>query len=140
MVTARSSSGKTRARFSAGPLHVLWLAALLFGFLFTHDATAHSASSHWAAGAVTSSTETHVGHGDAAEEQHHDDGRESSHPAAECASGQPQHTSGPGAPPLSQFDGQLPRYGVVAGKSGPPANRSAPPSLLSSTDWAVQQV
>ncbi|MEV0411156.1 hypothetical protein AB0I68_10215 [Streptomyces sp. NPDC050448] len=137
MVTAWSSSGISRARFSAGPLRVLWLAALLFGFLFTHDASAHSASAQPAASAVTTSAHTP---GETAGEQHHDDSRESSHPAAECASGQPQQASGPVGPWLTPLDGQLPCYRVVAGKSGPPANASALPPLQSATGSVIQQV
>ncbi|MDQ0939298.1 hypothetical protein QFZ67_001003 [Streptomyces sp. V1I1] len=140
MVTAWSSPRKPRARISAGPLRVLWLAVLLFGFLFTHDASAHSASSHPAASAAPPSAHGHGAHGDTAEEQHHDDGQESSHPAAECASVQPQLTSGPVGPSLTPVDGQTPCHRVVAGKSGPPANQSALPPLRSSTGSVIQQV
>ncbi|MET8326304.1 hypothetical protein [Streptomyces sp. NPDC005181] len=140
MVTAWSSPRTPRARISAGPLHVLWLAALLFGILFTHDASAHSAPSHPAASIASPSAHAHGGQGSTAEEQRHDDDQETSHPAAECASGQPQQTSGAVGPSLTPINGQTPCYRVVAGKSDPPVNQSALPPLRSSTGSVIQQV
>ncbi|MGW1770217.1 hypothetical protein [Streptomyces sp. NPDC002104] len=52
MITARAASGAQRARRPAGALRLLWLAALLFAFLYTHAAGADSASAHVARGAV----------------------------------------------------------------------------------------
>ncbi|MFI8106141.1 hypothetical protein [Streptomyces sp. NPDC086023] len=45
MITAGTSVA-SRARSSAAPLRLLWLALLLFGFLYTHAAGADSASAH----------------------------------------------------------------------------------------------
>ncbi|WP_327308080.1 hypothetical protein OG730_35435 [Streptomyces sp. NBC_01298] len=52
MITAPVASGAKRARRPAGALRLLWLAALLFAFLYTHAAGADSASAHVARGAV----------------------------------------------------------------------------------------
>lgn len=91
MVSARSAFGTSRTRYSAGPLRVLWLAALLFTFLYTHAAGAESASAHVTRGAVDVSYLAPADHHDAAEApDEHDDGNGLSHPAEACASGQPQ--------------------------------------------------
>ncbi|MFJ7159924.1 hypothetical protein ACIQUQ_33925 [Streptomyces sp. NPDC101118] len=52
MITA-GASVDPRTRSSAGPLRLLWLALLLFGFLYTHAAGADSASAHALGGPVT---------------------------------------------------------------------------------------
>ncbi|MFJ7266733.1 hypothetical protein ACIQV3_08700 [Streptomyces sp. NPDC099050] len=52
MITAPAAYGAKRARRPAGALRLLWLAALLFAFLYTHAAGADSASAHVARGAV----------------------------------------------------------------------------------------
>lgn len=144
MVTAWSPSGKPRTRFSAGPLRVLWLAALLFGFLYSHGVSAESAAGHQTAGAVASSA--HPAHSHAAGEQarvtagHNDDGQEPTHPAEECVSGQPQQGPAWSAPLLTPAVGHLPCDGIVSGKSGPAVARSALPPLSSSASYVVQQV
>ena len=52
MVTARPARSATRNRPSAGALRLLWLAALLLSFLYTHAAGAESASAHVTLGAA----------------------------------------------------------------------------------------
>ncbi|MGW6981939.1 hypothetical protein ACWGE1_21275 [Streptomyces sp. NPDC054932] len=100
MITARPALSTTRTRHQAGPLRLLWLAALLFAFLYTHAAGADSASAHVSGGAVTvphlapADTGGALDH-DAQQHDRRDDaggGGGHSHPAEACASGHPQQS------------------------------------------------
>ncbi|WP_326812521.1 hypothetical protein OIE62_06235 [Streptomyces scopuliridis] len=105
MVTPRSLFGIARTRPSASPLRMLWLALLLFGFVYTHGLSANSAAGHVAPranapSAVASSVDD--AHGPAggavavvAPRGGDADGHGSSHPATECVPGQPQSAPGP---------------------------------------------
>lgn len=101
MVTARSPIGVLRTRASRGPLHLLWLALLLVGLVYTHGVSTESASHHLAnGGSVSVAASGHVPahpadsplgmghflHG--SDEEHDSEG--SSHPGEECMPGQPQ--------------------------------------------------
>ncbi|WP_137990791.1 hypothetical protein [Streptomyces vilmorinianum] len=94
MITARAAFGTTRSRRTPGPLRLLWLAALLFAFLYTHAAGSDSASAHVTGAAavpqpVSTSTDDGHHHGGSTPDGR-GDGHGDSHPAEECASGQPQ--------------------------------------------------
>lgn len=144
MVTAWSPLCKPRARSSAGPLRVLWLAALLFGFLYSHGVSSESAAGHLSTSAVAFSA--HPAHDQTAQRQlqvshgHNDDDQGSSHPAEECASGQPQQGPGLSAPSVTPLVGQLPRSSAIAGTCALTVAQSTLPSCRSSASSAVLQV
>lgn len=157
MVTAWSPSGLLRSRISAGPLGLLWLAALLLSIAFTHGVSAESAAGHMTAGVtapVHVSAGIHEGHAsgagtsdDIAYEAHevaaagdHEDGDGSSHPAQECVSGQPPQSLDLAAPCLAPLDWALPTHALAVGKPGPSRPESAVPPLTGSRDAVVQQV
>lgn len=136
MFTARAASGATRTRRPAGPLRLVWLAALLFAFLYTHAAGAESASAHVTGGVVT------VSHQESAEPDgadHHDDGSGHPHPAETCASGHPQQGSELPAPPLVPL-GHLSRVGATRLAVWARNVPSDLPPLRSSLGSVVQQV
>ncbi|WP_431046041.1 DUF6153 family protein [Streptomyces sp. P1-3] len=108
MVTARPPSSLLRARrTSAGPVRVVWLAALLLGLLYTHGLSGESVAGHMAAGSSVTAASTHTarthaevgGTAVAAVADHpeprlgpgHHDHEESGHAAPDCLSGKPQH-------------------------------------------------
>ncbi|MFD7323190.1 hypothetical protein ACFV9D_19175 [Streptomyces sp. NPDC059875] len=110
MVSARAAFSTTRTRRPAGPLRLLWLAALLFAFLYTHAAGADSASAHVTGGAVAV---PHLAPAEADGARHDrdetPDGRSDSghsHAAEACASGHPEQgcdLSGPPLVPLTEL-------------------------------------
>ncbi|WP_327411789.1 hypothetical protein [Streptomyces sp. NBC_01233] len=145
MVTARAAFGTTRTRRAAGPLRLLWLAALLFAFLYTHAAGADSASAHVTGGAVTvphrvpaeiGGAHTHDGQ----KPDGRDDDSGHSHPAEACASGHPQQgidLPGPHLVPLGE------RTPAFAAMTPQPWTQTLPcglPPLRSSLSSVVQQV
>ncbi|WP_327582280.1 hypothetical protein OHA25_40990 [Nonomuraea sp. NBC_00507] len=157
MVTAWSRSGLLRARISAGPLGLLWLAALLLGILFTHGLSAGGAKGHLTAGVTApayASAGTHQGHtsgaahsddvaypslqGMAAEDRHDGDG--SSHPAQQCVSGQPPQGPDMAAPCLAALYWAPATHAYAVGKSGPSRPESVVPSSTGLRGSVVQQV
>ncbi|MFD5325185.1 hypothetical protein [Streptomyces sp. NPDC127092] len=142
MITARAPFSATRSRPTAGPLRLLWLAALLFAFLYTHAAGADSASAHVTGGAAvpqlasTSSGDAH--HGGTPDRR--DDGQGHSHAAEECASPHPQHgceLPGPHPDPLA---GQTSPSGEGKPQAWTLTRSSGLPPLRSSLSSVVQQV
>ncbi|MFD9409738.1 hypothetical protein ACFWBN_22355 [Streptomyces sp. NPDC059989] len=145
MITARAAFGATRIRRPAGPLQLLWLAALLFAFLYTHAAGADSASAHVTGGATAV---PHLAPADRDGADHHgerqpdsrDDADGHSHPAEACASGHPQQgcdLPGPNLVPLDE------RTGAFAAVTPQPWTQTLPcglPPLRSSLSSVVQQV
>ncbi|MDK9494455.1 hypothetical protein QEZ40_000329 [Streptomyces katrae] len=124
-----------------GPLRVLWLAALLFAFFYTHAAGADSASAHVTGGAIAVPrlASTDAGH-------HHDsrtpDGRgdDQGHPAEACASGHPQQGCELPALHLVPLGEQTPALAAITPQ---PWNRTWPsglPTLPSFLSSVVQQV
>ncbi|MCJ1676348.1 hypothetical protein MTF65_03060 [Streptomyces sp. APSN-46.1] len=102
MVTARSSSGTLRTRSSAGSLRVLWVAMLLFTFLYTHGASTEAVTGHINATAAAP-VAVAVAHAHAADDapldhRHHGGGHGTSHPAEQCVPGQPQQSPTVDAP------------------------------------------
>ncbi|MBT2510513.1 hypothetical protein J7I98_32640 [Streptomyces sp. ISL-98] len=99
MVTAWSSSRMSRARSSAGPLRVLWVALALFAFVYAHGVSTEGVTGHLGVG-----TPTHAAaavHGHTVQDEpvdHHGGGHGPSHPAEECVPGQPQQTPALDAP------------------------------------------
>ncbi|MBT2440534.1 hypothetical protein J7E93_10500 [Streptomyces sp. ISL-36] len=143
MVTARRASGSPRARINAGPLRLLWLAALLLGFLYTHAAGAESASAH-----ITSVPAAQTAVASPEPDEHRHDGvvgREGghghgghSHPAEVCDT-TPTQDSGLPTPRLTPLAGQTPAAGPR--KSAWAARDTAAlPPLRSSVGSVVQQV
>ncbi|MGW7357132.1 hypothetical protein ACWGI0_10935 [Streptomyces sp. NPDC054802] len=97
MVTARSSSRVSRARSSAGPLRLLWVAMALFAFVYTHGVSMEGVSGHLdtTAGAVgAASPASAPGHYPGGEHR-------SDHVVQECVPGQPQQAPVLGAPVAS---------------------------------------
>ncbi|MCX5381537.1 hypothetical protein [Streptomyces sp. NBC_00091] len=145
----RAASSAPRTRRAAGPLRLLWLAALLFAFLYTHAAGADSASAHVSGGAVTvtyfeSASESADGGGP----PHHgerapgglEDGGGHAHPAEACASGHPQQGVDVPGLPLVAFGEPAP---ACAAMTPAPWARTAPsalPPLRSSLGSVVQRV
>ncbi|WP_338674297.1 hypothetical protein V1460_15460 [Streptomyces sp. SCSIO 30461] len=144
MATAWMPSSKPRTGLSAGPLRVLWLAALLFGVLYTHGVSAETATSHTtnvAAGpAAYFLPDRHAGPQDAQSTSDHDEGGQHSHPAGKCVSGQPQQGSGPSAPAQTVLEPHSPCPLAMAGKSALPGERSALPPPRSTANWVIQRV
>ncbi len=145
IVTARAAFSTTRTRRPAGPLRLLWLAALVFAFLYTHAAGAESASAHVTGGAVA------VPHpalaepdGDRPDHDETPDGRDGdrghSHPAEACATGQAQQGCDLPGPPLVPLAELTP---AVAAMTPGPWRRTflaSLPPLRSSLSSVVQQV
>ncbi|MFG3542110.1 hypothetical protein [Streptomyces clavifer] len=100
MVTAWSSSRVSRARSSAGPLRVLWVALTLFAFVYAHGVSQEAVSGHLDASATASAAD--AGHGLSVEDEptdHHGGGDHGpAHAAAECVPGQPQQAPTVDAP------------------------------------------
>ncbi|MGW7102892.1 hypothetical protein [Streptomyces sp. NPDC054838] len=145
MITVRAVLGTPRTRRTAGPLQLLWLAALLLAFLYTHAAGADSATAHITGGAVTIPHLTPAGtdsaeHHDGSRHQPRDDDGAHSHPAQECASGHPQQgcdLPGPNVVSLGE------RTDAVAAPTPQPWTQIPPgrlPPLRSSLSSLVQQV
>lgn len=145
MVTARAASSARRSRRPAGPLRVLWLAALLLALLYTHAAGADSASVHVTGGAVT------VPHEVSAEiaGTHHPDGAEPSgaggdtghsHPAETCASGHPEQGCDLPGPHLVPLEELTPSFPAMRPQLWAPTLPSGLPPWRSSLSSVVQQV
>ncbi|MEV6957094.1 hypothetical protein [Streptomyces sp. NPDC051183] len=130
----------------AGPLRVLWLAALLFAFLYTHAAGADSASAHVTGGAVTvphlAPADTSDAHDhDAQQHDRRDDdggGGGHSHPAEACASGHPQQ--GCDLPHPTATTLRAPFSAATAPQRWTQIRPGGLPSLHSSLSSVVQQV
>ncbi|MDK9494437.1 hypothetical protein QEZ40_000310 [Streptomyces katrae] len=145
MVTAQAACSTTRTRRPAGPLHVLWLAALLIAFLYTHAAGADSVSAHVTGGAVAvphlTAAESEGAPGLAIERPDGaGDDSDHWHPAEACASGQPQQSRDLPVPHLAPL-GEL--TGAVAGMTRQRWAQTLPamlPPVRSSLSSVVQQV
>lgn len=151
MITARAASSAKRARRPAGALRLLWLAALLFAFLYTHAAGADSATAHVARGAVPvahldalgvdDADSAHRGDPHGAEAPRgHGDGEEHGHPAEACASGHPQQGAELPAPPLVPLGDPSPAVAAMRPDSWAPTVPSGLPPLRSVLGSVVQQV
>ncbi|MEU2434423.1 hypothetical protein ABZ611_33945 [Streptomyces sp. NPDC007861] len=146
MVTAWTSSSNRRTRLSAGPLRLLWLAALLFSLVYTHGVSAETAAAHMTT-STAAAPAAHAGPDHKAvpapdedtPADHHDDGQDS-HPAGECVSGQPQQAAGLSAPAPAPYEGQSPYLVTVAGKSGVSGDRSALPPPRSTMASVIQRI
>lgn len=147
MIAARPALSTTRTRHQAGPLRLLWLAVLLFAFLYTHAAGADTASAHVTSGAVMV---PHLAAADTGGVPHHDDQRPDrrnddgggghSHPAQACASGHPQQGCDLPGPPLATI---TPRTDALAVATRQLWTQTLPcglPPLRSSLSSVVQQV
>ncbi|MFE9637129.1 hypothetical protein [Streptomyces sp. NPDC006463] len=142
MVTVSPAPGMPRTRTSAGPLRLLWLAALMFGFLYTHAAGADSATAH-VTGIPASATQTVADRAPGDDHRHdgdlgHDEGGHS-HPAEACDSAHPPTGSSLNAPRLVPLAGQTtagPRVTACVDANTP----TTPPPLRSSLSSVVQQV
>lgn len=162
MITARAASGAKRARRPAGALRLLWLAALLFAFLYTHAAGADSASAHVARGAVPVAHLDAIGddraiavdradradpHGadsprgqDDDEDTGDDDGGGHGHAAEACVSGHPQQGAQLPEPPLVPLGGVSPAVPALRPGSWAPTVPCGLPPLRSVLGSVVQQV
>ncbi|MFJ8015773.1 hypothetical protein [Streptomyces sp. NPDC096339] len=138
MVTAHAASRAPRTRRPAGPLRLLWLAALLFAFLYTHAAGADTASAHVTGGAVAVAEVYGESSPDGGDE---DGGHGHGHPAAACASGHPPQgvdLPEPSSAPLGE-----PAVADRAARTPWPSARTAPaalPPMRSSVGSMVQRV
>ena len=114
MVTARSSSRVSRARSSAGPLRLLWVAMTLFAFVYAHGVSMEGVSGHLdttagalgevgavstAGGSVASAADRRAPA--PAPRQHHGGEHRPDHVVQECVPGQPQQAPVLGAPVAS---------------------------------------
>ncbi|MGW7436775.1 hypothetical protein [Streptomyces sp. NPDC054849] len=143
-MTARPAFSTPRTRHQAGPLRLLWLAALLFAVLYTHAAGADSASAHVTGGAPTM---PHLAPADTGGAHHRDaqqhdrdgdDGSGHSHPAEACASGHPEEGCD-----LPHPTAIVVRTAVFAATAPQPWTQTLPfglPPLRSSLSSVVQQV
>ncbi|MFF3554811.1 hypothetical protein ACFYXL_15580 [Streptomyces tsukubensis] len=122
MITERPAIGMPRSSELRGPWHLVWLALLVLGLVFTHGVNQESPFAHIAGAAATAETPGHSPPAATAERaaaaaplaprpavtpfgthaglSAHSDG--SAHPAEQCMPGQPQlnsGTTGPGSGP-----------------------------------------
>ncbi|MFE1788729.1 hypothetical protein ACFW7J_10095 [Streptomyces sp. NPDC059525] len=129
---------------SAGPLRLLWMAALLFGFLYTHVAGADSVTAHVIGSAITmpqlSSHHTAPGGHDGTPAG----GGKSGHTlhAEECDSAHPAQTGSGGVPVLQLLPlGELtPATGMAWGTRDASDDARTLPSLRNFLCSVVQQV
>ncbi|MGW1375539.1 hypothetical protein ACWD6P_14860 [Streptomyces sp. NPDC002446] len=112
MVTTWSTSGMSRARSSAGPLRVWWVAMVLFSLVYAHGVSAEGIAGHLGASAAASVVAEKAEKADEAAQAQaaiapHGGGHgEHSHPAEDCQSGQPQQGPALAAPCASPLDGR----------------------------------
>ncbi|MCY0933954.1 hypothetical protein [Streptomyces sp. H34-S4] len=145
MVAARPALGTSRTRHPAGPLRLLWLAALIFGFLYTHAAAPDSITAHVTGGATASirhvAPDSATSHPDGITSEGSEDGEEHSHPAEACATVQPHQDVALPAPALTPL-GWLAcdRAATTRAPMAAAAARPALPSVRSSQSSVVQQV
>ncbi|MET9853917.1 hypothetical protein ABZY57_13310 [Streptomyces sp. NPDC006450] len=151
MITAPAASSAKRARRPVGALRLLWLAALLLAFLYTHAAGADSASAHVARGAVPVAHLDAIGvdHVDGAHRagphgaeapRGHGDGEGHGHPAEACASGHPQQGAELPAPAPSPLGDLSSAVAATRPGSWAPTVPSGLPPLRSVLGSVVQQV
>lgn len=118
MVTAWSSSRMSRARSSAGPLRMLWVALTLFAFVYAHGVSTEGTTGHLDTSPSVTTAAVAL-HGHVVQDppvDHHEGEHGPSHPAHECVPGQPQQTPALDAPAVC----------ALAGEGVPPAPRAAP--------------
>ncbi|MDJ0465878.1 hypothetical protein [Streptomyces sp. H27-C3] len=149
MITARPVFSTTRTRHPAGPLRLLWLAALLLAFLYTHAAGADSATAHVTGGAVEV---PHLAPADTGEVPHHDGQRPErhdnagdgggghSHPAEACASGHPQQGSDLPGPHLAAVAVRTPAFAAMTPQQWTQIRPCGLPPSHHSLGSVVQQV
>ncbi|MET8681945.1 DUF6153 family protein [Streptomyces sp. NPDC004647] len=148
MVTAQPTFSALRARSRrAGPLHVLWLATLLLGLLYTHGMSAEGAAGHISAAAPAAvQTVSDDGHEDGGHRETadpsvegpapggHNGGHDSSaHPPQDCLSGQPEHGMELPAPCPAPLDAVQTLHAHPAAVTSPIDIASAPPPLRGSS-------
>ncbi len=92
MLTPWSSTHHLRVRPSAGPLRVLWVALLVFTFLYSHGVSTEGVRGHLqpTASAVIAVPDGHEVVETALVDHHGDHG--ASHPAEECTAAYPQQS------------------------------------------------
>ncbi|MFE6836693.1 hypothetical protein ACFVFI_17910 [Streptomyces sp. NPDC057705] len=145
MVTGRAVPSTRRSRRRAGPLRVLWLAALLFALLYTHAAGADSASAHVTGGATTvphaASVEIAGTHHPGDEGPSGTDGDTGhSHSAEACASGHPEHGCDLPCPHLIPLEELTSAFAAMRPQLWAPTLPSGLPPWRSSLGSVVQQV
>ncbi|MEV3987339.1 hypothetical protein AB0J57_00355 [Streptomyces sp. NPDC049837] len=112
MVTAWSSPRMSRARSSAGPLRMLWVALTLFAFVYAHGVSAEGTTAHLDPTAVTTTTTVTPAeslHDHTAQDPpagHHEGDHGPSHAAQECVPGQPQQPPALDAPTACVLSGE----------------------------------
>ncbi|MGY5080926.1 hypothetical protein ACWIGX_28180 [Streptomyces nigrescens] len=141
MVTAQPMFSALRVRpHRAGPLRVLWLAALLLGLLYTHGVSTESAAGHtspMSVSAAAPASSGDAGHGVPAQHavedavpDEHDGDHEAEHPAQDCLSSQPEHGADLPVPCLAPLDAvQLPEPHTAVGMAKSARAVSASPPL-----------
>lgn len=92
----------SRARSSAGPLRMLWVAIALFAFVYAHGVSTEAVAGHLDASAAAPAVVAVHEHAVENAPLDHPGGGEHglSHPAQECVPGQPQQTPALDAPGL----------------------------------------
>ncbi|WP_407840276.1 hypothetical protein ACE1OC_34575 [Streptomyces sp. DSM 116496] len=157
MITAGAASSAKRARRPAGALRLLWLAALLFAFLYTHAAGADTATAHVARGVVPvahldaigveapgasgASGAADMSDSGASEAPHgHGGGSGHGHAAEACVSGHPQQGAELPVPPLVPLGALSPAAGAMRSALWVRTVPSGLPPLRSVLGSVVQQV
>ncbi|WP_328971445.1 hypothetical protein [Streptomyces sp. NBC_00239] len=94
MLTPWSSTYHLRVRPQAGPLRVLWVALLVFTFLYSHGVSTDGVQGHLRPTASASAVMAVPDHHEAVEAApvDHHGGHGASHPAEECMAGHPQQS------------------------------------------------
>ncbi|RST12995.1 hypothetical protein E2C00_16635 [Streptomyces sp. WAC05374] len=135
MVTAWSPSRVSRARSSAGPLRMLWVALTLFAFVYAHGVSAEGTTAHLDPTTVTATTTTQAAHlhrhtAQNPPGEHHQGHHGPSHMAQECVPGQPQQPPALGAPNAcaSSGDGAPTALRTAGGPFSGVASAASPPS------------
>lgn len=135
MLTERTAAAPTRARTRLPRLsRLLWLAALLFGLLFSHGLHGESASGHLDASVTavppTAEPESSADHDH--DQQQHDDAATAAH---NCAPSQPSEALDVPPPSTSPLEVTgpcplLPRPGTHAVEADPDTRSPGAPSVL----------
>lgn len=151
MVTNWSPRGVQRTRPWAALLHLFGLATLLFGLVYAHGVSTEAIAGHINATATTPSqgvvgSQVATGASDVERAleieplDSHSDDHAPSHPAQECAPGQPQQGVTFGAPCPSPLSEELPRSEADIRRTAPGRAGVTVPSPTESRTSTVLQV
>lgn len=131
------------------PLRLVWLCALLLGLVYMHGVNAESVMAHAATPGLSVPMDDCTSQDDSdespaqtgsADADHHDDDHGSSHPAQECAAGQPQHGPGPAAPIPATTQWERTSLAALLPGTVSTGTESVEPAARASTETTVLRI